>query len=30
VLLFADGGMNHADPADYELLDLETRTAFKS
>jgi hypothetical protein len=29
-LLFTDGGMNHADPADYELLDLDTRKAFRS
>jgi len=29
VLLFADGGMNHARLADYELLDLDTRRAFK-
>ena len=27
-LLFTDGGMNHADPADYELLDLDTRKAL--
>jgi hypothetical protein len=25
LLYFADGGMNHAAPADYELLDLDTR-----
>ena len=29
VLVFADGGMNHAAPADYELLDLTTRRALK-
>ena len=29
VLVFADGGMNHAAPADYELLDLATRRALK-
>jgi hypothetical protein len=28
VLLFTDGGMNHASPADYELLDLDTRSAL--
>jgi hypothetical protein len=28
VLLFADGGMNHAPPADYELLDLGERRAL--
>ncbi|MEP7028002.1 MAG: transcriptional regulator [Candidatus Eisenbacteria bacterium] len=28
LLLFADGGMNHAAPADYELLDLRTRRAL--
>ncbi len=28
LLLFADGGMNHAAPADYELLDLGTRQPF--
>jgi hypothetical protein len=25
LMYFADGGMNHAAPADYELLDLDTR-----
>ncbi len=28
LLYFADGGMNHADPARYELLDLDTRRAL--
>ncbi len=28
VLLFTDGGMNHAPPARYELLDLDTRRAL--
>ena len=28
LLLFTDGGMNHADPAQYELLDLGTRRAL--
>ncbi len=28
VLIFADGGMNHAPPADYQLLDLATRRAL--
>ncbi len=27
-MIFADGGMNHADPAEYELLDLDTRRAL--
>jgi hypothetical protein len=28
MLIFADGGMNHAPPSDYELLDLKTRRAL--
>jgi hypothetical protein len=28
VLIFADGGMNHALPEEYELLDLTTRRAL--
>jgi len=30
LLVFTDGGMQHARPADYELFELRTRTARRA